>query len=198
LPLTEADRKLLLDYSRRVLEQAVAKQPLPELESPPPNLQVTSGAFVTLRQSSGELRGCIGRVVSPQPLFQTVAECTVDAATYDPRFDPVTPEELPNLSIEISVLSPFEEARPEEVEVGRHGLLITKGAKRGVLLPQVPLEWGWDRERFLEETCVKAGLPANAWRQGARIYIFTADVFGESGNLTAEWASGQSRRSIVK
>ena len=182
MPLTEADRKLLLDHSRSVLAQCVRGLPAPVLEHPSPPLYFPCGAFVTLRQSNGELRGCMGRVATSEPLFQTVADCTVDAASRDPRFSPVRPEELPALLIEISVLSELAEARPEDVEVGRHGVLISMGLRRGVLLPQVAAEWGWDRERFLDETCLKSGLPADAWRHGARVQVFTAEVFGEARN----------------
>jgi len=193
LPLTEADRKLLLQLSRRVLEASVRGQPVPALENPSLSVQATSGAFVTLRQCNGGLRGCIGRIITTQPLFQTVADCTVDAAAHDPRFSPVTPEELAGLRIEISVLSPVQEVRPEEVEVGRHGLLISMGIRRGLLLPQVPKEWGWDRERFLNETCLKAGLPRDAWCHGARVQAFTAQVFAEARGAAAEFVLAAPR-----
>jgi AmmeMemoRadiSam system protein A len=133
---------------------------------------------VTLRKGK-RLRGCIGYVEALKPLYSTVRECAVAAALQDPRFDPLSPEELPGLRIEISVLSPLEDIQPEQVAVGRHGLLISQGLRRGLLLPQVPLEWNWDREHFLEETCMKAGLPPDAWREGARIQAFTAQVFEE-------------------
>jgi uncharacterized protein len=179
LLLTEVDRKLLLDHSRCVLERSVRGQPAPHLQNLTPSLLAPNGVFVTLRQHDGELRGCIGRVITSQPLFQTVAECTVDAATADPRFNPVRAEEPAELYIEISVLSPLQEACQEAVELGRHGVVISVGSRRALLLPQVALEWGWDRERFLAETCLKAGLPFDAWRHGARIQTFTAEVFGE-------------------
>ena len=108
-----------------------------------------------------------------------VQECAVAAATEDPRFPPVSPDELSSLRVEISVLTPLVLIRPEEVEVGRHGLMIAQGRRRGLLLPQVPVEWGWDRETFLDQTCVKAGLPPSAWRHGATLWAFTAEVFGE-------------------
>jgi AmmeMemoRadiSam system protein A len=98
----------------------------------------------------------------------------------DPRFPPVTPAEAPHLKIGISVLSPLQPIRPEEVVVGRHGLVVTQGNRRGLLLPQVPIEWKWDRETFLSQTCLKAGLPADAWQHGAQLQGFTAEVFGES------------------
>lgn len=141
----------------------------------------TRGAFVTLhRRADGELRGCIGMLRSDCSLVETVARMAVAAATEDGRFRPVTADELAGLSIEISVLSPLWPIRPEEVEVGRHGLLISHGGRRGVLLPQVPIEHGWDRETFLSHTCLKAGLPEDTWRQpGVELLAFTAEVFGE-------------------
>jgi len=109
-----------------------------------------------------------------------VRECAVAAAVRDPRFKPVTPVELADLHIEISVLSTLTDVRPEEVEVGRHGLLISRSFHRGLLLPQVATQWHWDREQFLEQTCLKAGLPPDAWRHEARIQAFTAEVFAEA------------------
>jgi len=140
------------------------------------------GAFVTLRRrQDGELRGCIGNLVSDRPLAETVSRMAVAAATEDPRFPPLRPEELPEVTIEISVLGPMEKVRPEDVEVGRHGLLVSDGRRRGVLLPQVPLEHGWDRETFLAHTCWKAGLPEDAWRRPeVEILAFTACVFAEA------------------
>jgi AmmeMemoRadiSam system protein A len=117
-----------------------------------------------------------------KPLFQTVRECAAAAALHDPRFDPVAPEELGQLRIEVSVLSPLADTPPDEVEVGRHGLLISMGPLRGLLLPQVPVEWHWDRERFLEETSLKAGLSPDAWKHGARIQTFTAQIFRENSD----------------
>ena len=125
------------------------------------------------------MRGCIGHIEAVRPLYATVRECARAAALDDPRFDPVTPAELSSLQLEISILSPLVDIAPQEVEVGRHGLLISRGGRRGLLLPQVAVEWNWDREQFLEETCLKAGLPADAWQHGARIQAFTAQVLKE-------------------
>jgi AmmeMemoRadiSam system protein A len=125
------------------------------------------------------LRGCIGYVVAASPLYLAVIETAAAAAFEDPRFMPVNEAEEPHLQIEISVLSLLAPIPPEKVEVGRHGLMISYHGRRGLLLPQVPVEWGWDRERFLSETCRKAGLPADAWRRGAAIEAFTAEVFSE-------------------
>ncbi len=139
------------------------------------------GAFVTLsRRGDGELRGCIGSMLSDDPLLKTVSRMAVAAATQDPRFPPLRAEELEQVAIEISVLGPMEPIRPDQVEVGRHGLLVSDGRRRGVLLPQVPVEHGWDRETFLAHTCWKAGLPEDAWRRPeVELLGFTASVFAE-------------------
>ncbi len=136
------------------------------------------GAFTTLHLDT-RLRGCVGYIFPVLPLFRTVAETAAAAALNDTRFLPVTPDEAPRLSIEISVLSPLFLIMPEEVEVGRHGLLVTLSGRRGLLLPQVPLELTWDRETFLAETCRKAGLPLDAWQHGATLEAFTAEIFGD-------------------
>lgn len=177
-PLSDADQRALLRIARRALEQKLLGIPPSSAEPPSASLQCPGGAFVTLHQNV-HLRGCIGRIESSAPLFQTVAACAVSAAMDDPRFNPVQPEEVPLLRIEISVLSPLSDVRPEQIELGSHGLLISQGARRGLLLPQVPGPWGWDREQFLSQTCIKAGLPADAWRRGARVQAFTAQVFEE-------------------
>jgi AmmeMemoRadiSam system protein A len=178
LPLSEADQQFLLRLARQALEESVRHYKLPPVEVPSGPLHEKCGAFVTLHKA-GRLRGCIGYIESLKPLYQTVCECALAAALHDPRFDPVAPEELPSLHLEISVLSPLEDISPEQVEVGRHGLLVSRGPQRGVLLPQVAVEWKWDGRQFLEETCLKAGLPPDAWRHGARIQAFTAQVFAE-------------------
>lgn len=142
-------------------------------------LALRRGAFVTLHQDT-RLRGCIGSVDCTAPLVEVVARCAADAATRDPRFPPLPLEDLPAVLLEISVLSPFVPvADPATVEVGRHGLVVERGPHRGLLLPQVPVEWGWDRETFLARTCEKAGLPPDGWRTGASLFTFEAQVFGE-------------------
>jgi uncharacterized protein len=177
-PLIENERLALLRLARRALEVALlSRSAVPEHQIPTA-LTRPGGAFVTLHKW-GALRGCMGRIEALKPLHQTVQECALSAALSDPRFAPVGPTELPYLQIEISVLSHRVEAKAEEVEVGRHGLLISHGSRRALLLPQVPVEWEWDRKRFLEETCLKAGLQADAWTCGATIEVFTAQVFGE-------------------
>ena len=166
-----------------IAREAIAARLAGRLYLPPAPvgaLAAPRGAFVTLRRRDGELRGCIGRMATDDPLTLTVAEMAAAAATEDGRFEPVSAAELPRLVVEISVLGEMRPIRPEDVEVGVHGLLVRCGSRRGVLLPQVPLEHGWDREAFLGHTCRKAGLPADAWRGGACEWLaFTASVFGE-------------------
>ncbi|HEY8132410.1 MAG TPA: AmmeMemoRadiSam system protein A, partial [Thermoanaerobaculia bacterium] len=137
--------------------------------------------FVTLRTKRGDLRGCIGSIRAVEPLFKAVASSAVSAAFRDPRFFPVRPDEMPQLDLEISVMGPIEPVRDlAEIEVGRDGLIISKGRFAGLLLPQVATEYGWDREAFLDQACIKAGLPAGSWRlEETRIEKFAAEVFGE-------------------
>ena len=176
--LSEADQQELLRLARQALEESVRYHRLSQMEEPQGLLCAKCGAFVTLHKT-GRLRGCIGYVEAARPLYQTVRKCALAAALHDSRFSPVTPDELDSLRLEISVLSPLTEIRPEQIEVGLHGLLISMGFQRGLLLPQVAVEWKWDRGRFLAETCLKAGLPKDAWKQGATIQAFTAQVFSE-------------------
>ena len=178
LQLTDAEQHRLLELARNALEEVVRFGRMSEPAEPPGALQTPCGAFVTLYKGRS-LRGCIGYIEASRPLYATVRECARAAALDDPRFDAVAPAELLSLRLEISVLSPLLDVAPQDVEVGRHGLLISRGAQRGLLLPQVAVEWKWDREQFLEETCLKAGLPANAWQHGARIQAFTAQVLKE-------------------
>jgi uncharacterized protein len=143
------------------------------------NLQTKCGCFVTI-QKQGKLRGCIGTFTSDKPLYATVAEMATAAATNDPRFYPLTSDELDSIQLEISILSKLKKIDSiEEIEVGTHGLYIEKNLCRGVLLPQVAIEYGWDRITFLCQTCLKAGLPKDDWKNEADIYVFSADVFGE-------------------
>jgi AmmeMemoRadiSam system protein A len=144
-------------------------------------LRRPAGAFVTLRTKRGDLRGCIGSIRAVEPLFKAVTSSAVSAAFRDPRFFPVSPEEMPQLELEISVMGPIEPVLDvTEIEVGRDGLIISRGRFAGLLLPQVATEYGWDRETFLDQTCIKAGLAAGSWRsQDTRIEKFAAEVFGE-------------------
>jgi uncharacterized protein len=144
-------------------------------------LRRPGGAFVTLRTKSGDLRGCIGSIRAVEPLFKAVASSAVSAAFRDPRFFPVRLDEMTQLELEISVMGPIEAVRDvADIEVGRDGLIISRGRFAGLLLPQVAAEYGWDRETFLDQTCIKAGLPAGSWRlDDTRIEKFAAEVFGE-------------------
>lgn len=187
--LSEAEQQELLRLARQALEESVCHHRLSKVEEHQGPLGEKCGAFVTLHKAD-RLRGCIGYVEAVRPLCQTVRECARAAALEDLRFSPVTPDELDSLRLEISALSPLTEIRPEQVEVGRHGLLISRGFQRGLLLPQVPVEWKWDRERFLSETCLKAGLPTDAWKHGATIQAFTAQVFSEPEGLESPLAAG--------
>jgi hypothetical protein len=179
LPLTETEQQTLLRMAREALVGFLESGHIPEVPEPAEALRQHCGAFVTLRRGKN-LRGCIGVIEANAPLYITVRDCAVWAALRDPRFPPVMKREVAGLNLEISVLSPPVDIAPENVEVGRHGLIISRGALRGLLLPQVAVQWKWDREQFLEETCGKAGLPPDAWRHGARIQAFTAQVFEES------------------
>lgn len=178
--LTAEDRRFLLRLARETLAAHLAggRAPRPPAEG---ELARPLGAFVTLvTRERGALRGCMGTMSSDAALVDTIAAMAVAAGTRDPRFAAVEPGELSGLLVEISVLGPLRQVRPDEVEVGRDGLLVTRAGRRGVLLPQVAVEHGWDRERFLAHTCLKAGLPEGAWRENdTRIEAFTATVFGE-------------------
>jgi len=177
--LDNGERRTLLDIAHRAIANAVAKRGLIEVEAYSGGLKEPAGAFVTLRRGK-RLRGCIGRFASDEPLARAVALTAVASALEDPRFEPLRADEVSDLEIEISVLSPFQQVIPEEVRVGVHGLMIQSGGCRGLLLPQVAVEYKWSAERFLEETCSKAGLPRDAWRDPeTRIYAFSAEVFSD-------------------
>jgi AmmeMemoRadiSam system protein A len=156
---------------------ALEKRSIP-LEPPTPHLAEPRGVFTSL-YLQGQLRGCVGYALAVTPVYRAVAETARAAAFEDIRFSPVTLEEAPHLQVELSILSVPRAITAEEVEPGRHGLLITLNGRRGLLLPQVAQEHGWDRVTFLEQTCRKAGLPVDAWQKGAVIEAFTAEVFGE-------------------
>ncbi len=174
-------RQALLDLARQSIRTCLSENRLLRLGADFDAVApVHRGAFVSLHTASGELRGCIGTILPVGPLDETVTRMAVAAAVEDPRFLPVTLPELANLHIEISALTVPEPADPERVEVGRHGLIVTRGPRKGLLLPQVAPEWGWDRFEFLDQTCRKAGLPAGTWREpGTRVEWFEAEVWGE-------------------
>jgi AmmeMemoRadiSam system protein A len=171
------ERKLLLKLAHEAIASALEGRQL-SLTPPSPHLAEPRGAFTTIYYR-GDLRGCVGYVLPVYPLCRTVAETARSAAFEDTRFWPVTREELSELAVSLSILSPLKPIQPEGIAIGRHGLLVSLGSHRGLLLPQVPVEHGWDRIAFLEQTCRKAGLPLDAWQKGAKIEAFTAEVFGD-------------------
>jgi AmmeMemoRadiSam system protein A len=171
------ERATLLRIAHRSIEAAAGNaefhpEPVPE------HLQEPRGAFTTVHLH-GQLHGCVGYILPMLPLYATVAETAASAAMRDPRFVPLTPEEAIQTKLEISVLSRSFPIAPEQIEPGKHGLIVTDGRRRGLLLPQVALEHCWDSAQFLAHTCLKARLPADAWRRGARVEAFTAEIFGE-------------------
>jgi AmmeMemoRadiSam system protein A len=176
--LTAEQRAHLLALARASVEAQVRGEHGVESATMP--LPDASGVFVTIKER-GQLRGCLGTLHNRAGLAGEVIRCAAESASEDPRFPPVAPGELPDLSLEISVLGPLEaiEPRPDAFTIGVHGLVAEEGPHRGLLLPQVAIEWGWDGEQFLRQTCVKAGLPPDAWRHGARLYRFAAEVFGD-------------------
>jgi AmmeMemoRadiSam system protein A len=180
-PLDETAQHELLAMARAALESYLATGRVPEEIPPDAALRQQCGAFVSLHRHE-DLRGCIGILSDEEELFRVVRRCALSAALEDSRFRPVTVEELGELKIEISVLSLFQDVTDiQRIEVGRHGLMISRGRQRGVLLPQVAQKHGWDRETFLAQTCRKAGLPADAWRRpDVSIQAFEAQVFSES------------------
>jgi AmmeMemoRadiSam system protein A len=179
--LTHEQERILLQLARRAIENHFRAGGGLKPGPGDPVMKEKRGAFVTLK-SDGELRGCVGYPLPLKPLDETIVEMAVAAASQDYRFAPLTPEEFVRTKIEISVLSLPRRVRDAgEVEVGRHGIVVSKGVHRGLLLPQVPLEHGWDRETFLRHGCLKAGLPADEWKKGANIEIFEARVFSEKG-----------------
>ena len=172
------ERAFLLDVARKAIAASLEQR---DFRPDPltPNVGEPRGVFVTL-MLNGQLRGCVGQILAAEPLTQAVAHSAVSAAFGDPRFMPLTAAELPQIHIEISVLSPLHSIRPEDVRLGVHGLMVCCGARRGLLLPQVATEFGWGAQTFLEQTCRKAGLPSDAWQQrGTELYGFTAEKFGE-------------------
>lgn len=178
LGLSAADKQFLLRLARQTIEAECKGQKPPAMEASSAVLKEHRGAFVTLKKH-GELRGCIGHIMADRPLVETVAAMAVAAAFEDPRFLPVTKNDLPDLEIEISVLTPPRQiTNMAEIQVGVHGIILQQGGRSGLLLPQVATEYGWDRDTFLQQTCRKAGLPADAWKdERTKVYIFSADVF---------------------
>jgi len=177
--LTKEQQKMFLDLARSAIREVLEETKERKTAILDPVFREKRGAFVTLKVD-GRLRGCIGYPLPYKPLQETVSEMAVAAATQDYRFKPLGREELSRTRIEISVLSlPSEVKDPAQIDVGRHGLIISKGLAKGLLLPQVPVEYGWDRETYLRHACLKAGLDENEWKKGVTIEVFTAQVFSE-------------------
>jgi AmmeMemoRadiSam system protein A len=179
--LLNADKIALLRLARETLEAHLSDAEIPACDACSQDLRMPKGAFVSLHRKE-ELRGCIGQLNPDRELFKIVQHCVISAAVKDTRFHPVTLEEIKDLDIEISVLSPFRRIRDiEEIEVGKHGLFLVQEPFRGLLLPQVATQYRWNRETFLAQTCRKSGLSESAWRDPrTTIYIFEAEVFSES------------------
>lgn len=179
--MLDTDKVELLKLARTTLETYLADGNIPPNQSPSEGLLERKGAFVSLHLGN-ELRGCIGILIADRELFKIVQYCVLSAALEDTRFISVTRDEVDSLSIEISVLTPFNRIEDiNEIEVGKHGIYIVRGESRGLLLPQVATQYRWDRLRFLEHTCLKSGLPESAWRDPqTAIYTFEAEVFSDS------------------
>ena len=167
-----------MNVARKTIENVVNGKKVPDFDIKDPILNIKCGAFVTLHINNS-LRGCIGNISAETPLWETIRNMAVESSLRDPRFPSLSPSELKNIDIEISVLSPLKKvADIKEIEVGKHGILIKKGFYQGLLLPQVATDYGWDRTQFLEQTCHKAGLHKDCFKEkNCEIYIFSATVF---------------------
>lgn len=184
--LTPEGKKSLLAFARQTLEQFLDTRTIPLARGFDPSLQCRQGAFVTLKLK-GQLRGCIGHMAGDRPLCQAVGAMALQAGFNDPRFRPISRNELADIEIEISVLTPFQEVDgPEKITVGRDGVLIKKQGASAVFLPQVAPEQGWNRDEMLSHLCRKAGLPEDGWKEDTRFYTFQALVFSESGHDTSQ------------
>jgi len=175
--MSAKEKRLLLEIAREAIASYVKEGIIPERGVTIDNLLVKQGCFVCIK-INGTLRGCIGNFLSDKPLYRLVQEMAISAATGDPRFYPMKMDDLENFDLEISVLSPLHKISSiDEIEVGVHGLYLEKNFSRGVLLPQVAVEYGWDRDTFLSQTSIKAGLGKDDWQEGTDIYTFSAMVF---------------------
>ncbi|MBI3989551.1 MAG: AmmeMemoRadiSam system protein A [candidate division NC10 bacterium] len=177
--MSEGARRRLLEIARASIEEHLKTGNLPHLQEEDQELLQPLAVFVSLKQA-GTLRGCIGSIEADRPLYLAVSSAAVASSTQDPRFPSLSLEELPSTTIEISILSPLKRMiDPAEIQIGVHGLFVSHGNRQGILLPQVALEMGWDREMFLRQVCLKAGLPQDTWQWGAKVYLFTAEVIRE-------------------
>lgn len=174
-PYTDDEKKELLSIARKAVTEYVTNKNVVTMDVRNPKLRTDGAVFVTIKQK-GDLRGCIGHVQATMPLYRSIIENAVAASSSDPRFPPMTRDELQDIDIEISILSPMQKLKDvNDIVIGRHGLVIRKGSRSGLLLPQVATEQGWDRDIFLKQICAKAGLPAYAWKDSA-LYTFTAEI----------------------
>ena len=181
MEVTQKEKATLLEIVKKTVSSKVNNKNIPKFTIESETLKEKRGAFVTIKKRD-HLRGCIGYIKAVKPLWETVQEMAIAAAFHDPRFPALKADELADLSYEVSVLSPLKRIKDvNEIEVGKHGLYITRGYNSGLLLPQVAVEHNLDRESFLRETCYKAGLPPQAWQEKeTEIYIFSADYFGDT------------------
>ena len=177
--LSKEQQTFLLDLAHRAIKHYLDKNKPPKIETEDAVLKEKRGAFVTLKVD-GQLRGCIGYSIPHKPLIETITDCAIAAASQDYRFPSIESEELARLKVEISVLTrPRTIEEVSEIKIGDHGIIISKGKSKGLLLPQVPVEWEWDLETYLNHGCQKAGLPEDAWKKGAKIETFSAQVFSD-------------------
>jgi AmmeMemoRadiSam system protein A len=180
--LTSAQRLTLVAVAREAVVARVSGRPAAPWTGG--EFPEAAGVFVTVK-IGGQLRGCLGKLEGSRGLAADVAACAGDAASRDPRFTPVSIDELDTVSLEVSVLGPFELCDPPGpgcITIGTHGLLVERGRHRGLLLPQVAIEWDWSPQKFLRQTCLKAGLPPDAWQHDTAVYRFTAQVFGDAAD----------------
>jgi len=181
MELTSEEKKLMLSVARDTLRSLFVEVEIDEPDYEKyPVLKSHAGAFVTLT-IKGRLRGCIGYIIGEQPLYRTIRDAAKNAALYDPRFPQLSKDEVDKVHIEISILSePFPLDRYDDIEIGKHGLILEKGGRRGLLLPQVPVEHNMDRDEYLSAICNKAGFSSDLWKnEELKLHAFTATVFGE-------------------
>lgn len=176
--INETQKKVLLKIVHQTLRSHLESGIMPDVNNEDPVLEKKCGAFVTLYRQ-GILRGCIGHIQADMPMYKAVQEMAISAATLDPRFTPVTINELDDIQVEISLLSPLYRIKVEQVEVGVHGLMVVHKGRRGLLLPRVPVERGWDLDTYLDNLCFKAALATDIWDENPELYAFTAIEFGE-------------------